>query len=101
MPVCWTPAREGYAINLPPRQVAGRACAAPIVAVDAERGIVEAVKRAEDRSGDVVVRLYEAAGGRASARLSLGFATAGVQETDLLERPLAGTPRTELDPTGR
>jgi alpha-mannosidase len=36
----------------------------------------------------VVVRLYEALGTRAAARITPGFAAASVVETDLLERPL-------------
>ena len=36
----------------------------------------------------MVVRLYEALGGRASAVLRPGFAVAGVEVVDLLERPL-------------
>ena len=48
--------------------------------------VVEAVKLAEDRSGDVIVRLYEAHGGRAAATLSTAFDFAAVVETDLLER---------------
>jgi alpha-mannosidase len=48
---------------------------------------VEAVKLADDRSGDVVVRLYESRGGRASARLQPGFPLARAAVVDLLERP--------------
>ena len=50
--------------------------------------LVEAVKLAEDRSGDVVVRLYESLGSRAATTLTADFPHAGVVETDLLERPL-------------
>ena len=46
------------------------------------------VKLAEDGSGDVVVRLYEALGTRAGARITATFDHASVAETDLLERPL-------------
>ncbi|GAA5016049.1 glycoside hydrolase family 38 C-terminal domain-containing protein [Terrabacter aeriphilus] len=82
--------REGYRINLPLREVRGGAVPAPLVRVEgSDAVVVEAVKLAEDRSGDVVVRLYEAHGGRARARLVPGFAVAEVVETDLLERPLA------------
>jgi len=49
---------------------------------------VEAVKLADDASGDVVVRLYESGGGRAQGVLRTGFPLAGAQVTDLLERPL-------------
>ena len=50
--------------------------------------MVSAVKLADDRSGDVVVRLYEAHGGRVRATLTAGFAHAGAVVTDLLEREL-------------
>ncbi len=56
--------------------------------------VVEAVKLADDRSGDVVVRLYEAHGGRATATLTPDFPVTAVTETDLLERPLADRGRT-------
>jgi alpha-mannosidase len=75
-------------LNLPLRTVRG-APIAPLVTVDSPAVVVEAVKLAEDGSGDVVVRLYEAHGGRASARITAGFEHSGVVETDLLERPLA------------
>ncbi|MBD7993873.1 alpha-mannosidase [Arthrobacter sp. Sa2CUA1] len=79
---------EGYRLNLPLRTVSGvgTAEAAPLLTVDNPAVVVEAVKLAEDRSGDVVVRLYEAFGGRAAARLTPGFGYAGVTATDLLER---------------
>jgi alpha-mannosidase len=79
---------EGYRLNLPLRTVRGRSPIAPLVTVDSPAVVVEAVKLAEDGSGDVVVRLYEAHGGRASARVTAGFEHSGVVETDLLERPL-------------
>ena len=84
---------EGYRLNVPLRVVAGAAAVAPILAVDdGGRGavVVEAVKAADDRSGDVVVRCYEALGGRASATLVAGFAHTGAVRCDLLERPLPG-----------
>jgi alpha-mannosidase len=81
--------REGYRINLPERRVTGGSSVAPVVTVDHPGVVVEAVKAADDRSGDVVVRLYEALGGRAKAVVTPSFAAAGVQETDLLERHLA------------
>ncbi len=84
--------REGYRANLPVRTIEAAATEiAPLVAVDHAGVIVEAVKLAEDGSGDVVVRLYEALGRRATARVTLGFATATVVQTDLLEREIAAT----------
>ena len=44
----------------------------PVVRVVAGPAVVEAVKLAEDRSGDVVVRLYEAYGGRGDVLLGPG-----------------------------
>ncbi|WP_405801166.1 alpha-mannosidase [Streptomyces sp. NBC_01506] len=80
---------EGYALNLPlrPGPAAGRA--EPLVTVDGPDVVVEAVKLADDRSGDVVVRLYESRGGRARTTLTAGFPVTAVQETDLLEDPLS------------
>jgi alpha-mannosidase len=78
--------RAGYRINLPARRQVGGGPVAPLVAVDNEAVVVEAVKLADDRSGDVVVRLYEALGGRATARLVAGFPLAQAMSTDLLER---------------
>ncbi|MBW5485191.1 alpha-mannosidase [Streptomyces bambusae] len=82
--------REGHWLNLPERTVRGGGPVAPLVAVDGTAVVVEAVKLAEDRSGDVIVRLYESRGGRASAVLTAGFPVAAATGTDLLERPLAG-----------
>jgi len=55
--------------------------------------VVEAVKLAEDGSGDVVLRLYESRGGRARARVSLGFEHGDVEVTDLLERTVGAAER--------
>ncbi|GLZ34819.1 alpha-mannosidase [Lentzea sp. NBRC 105346] len=78
----------GYRINLPPRVVRGSSAVEPLVTLDNPAVRVEAVKLADDRSGDVVVRLYEAHGGRAHASLRTSFPFTRIQETDLLERPL-------------
>lgn len=84
---------EAYALNLPLRAVSGGAAVAPIVETSGDAIVVEAVKLADDGSGDVVVRLYESLGTRAAGRLRAGFALAGAVRTDLLERP-AGEPVT-------
>ncbi|NBE54240.1 alpha-mannosidase [Streptomyces boluensis] len=80
--------REGYAINLPERHVRGAAPVAPLASVADDAVVLSAVKLADDGSGDVVVRCYEAAGGRARTRLELGFVAGSVVATDLLERAL-------------
>jgi len=79
---------EGYALNLPLRVADSAGTPEPVVAVDGEGVTVEAVKIADDASGDVVVRLYESRGGRARGTLRVSFPLAGAQFTDLLERPL-------------
>ncbi|GAA3714581.1 hypothetical protein GCM10023082_10370 [Streptomyces tremellae] len=75
----------GYALNLPLR-LAG-ATAGPLVALDRPDAVAESVKLADDRGGDVVVRLYEACGGAVRTRLTAGFPLAGVFDCDLLEHP--------------
>ncbi|MDT0388106.1 alpha-mannosidase [Streptomyces dubilierae] len=79
---------EGYALNLPLRVADAAGAPRPVVSVEGEGVTVEAVKLADDTSGDVVVRLYESRGGRATGVLRTGFPPAGAQITDLLERPL-------------
>ncbi|MBW9094225.1 alpha-mannosidase [Microbacterium jejuense] len=85
---------EGYRFNLPRRRIVDAAAEAiePLVAVDRPGVVVEAVKLAEDGSGDVVVRLYEALGVHARAVVTAGFDAAGVRQVDLLER--------DVDPDG-
>ncbi|WP_340374682.1 glycoside hydrolase family 38 C-terminal domain-containing protein [Streptomyces sp. SS7] len=78
---------EGYALNLPLRVAASAGAAEPVVRVEGDGVTVEAVKLADDRSGDVVVRLYESRGGRARGLVRTGFPLAGFEVTDLLERP--------------
>ncbi|MGW2583306.1 alpha-mannosidase [Streptomyces virginiae] len=93
--------REGHALNLPERVVPGAGPVAPLLAVDEDAVVVEAVKLAEDRSGDVIVRLYESRGGRARATLTADFPLAAAVESDLLERPLTGTAVGVPTPEGR
>ncbi|MBZ3905108.1 alpha-mannosidase [Streptomyces griseiscabiei] len=82
---------EGYALNLPLRVADAAGAPEPVVSVDGDGVTVEAVKLADDGSGDVVVRIYESGGGRARGVLRTGFPLAGAQITDLLERPLSET----------
>ncbi|PPG58485.1 alpha-mannosidase [Rathayibacter sp. AY1C7] len=77
----------GYALNTPVRRLTGAAPVAPLVSIDDPSVIVEAVKAADDGSGDVIVRLYESLGRRAAATLRAAFAVRAVTRTDLMERP--------------
>ncbi|MFM7063456.1 MAG: alpha-mannosidase, partial [Actinomycetes bacterium] len=90
---------EGYRLNQPPRPLAttgtGVAALAPpagtvVVSSDSPVVVVEAVKPADDRSGDVVVRCYESAGSRTRTTLRLGFPASTARTTDARERDLPG-----------
>jgi alpha-mannosidase len=58
-----------------------------LFSVDAPNVIIEAVKPAEDGSGDVVVRLYESMRTATRTVLSTTLKVKSAQETDLLENP--------------
>jgi alpha-mannosidase len=80
---------EGYALNLPLRvRAGGDGIASSLVSLEGEAASIEAVKLADDRSGDVVVRVYESLGGRADTRLRTAFPVARVEVVDLLERAI-------------
>lgn len=99
---------EGYRLNLPLRATAPAAAGGvtpgsgsldaadpvaaphPVVAVDHDGVVIEAVKAAEDGSGDLVVRLYESFGGRAAPVVSFAAAVE-VAAVDLLEGGSATT----------
>ncbi|RST14044.1 alpha-mannosidase [Streptomyces sp. WAC05374] len=83
--------RGGLALNLPLR-VAPAPELAPLVDTGNPAVTVESVKLADDRSGDVVVRLYESCGTRTRARPRTAFPVARAVVTDLLERPLHEAP---------
>ncbi len=61
----------------------------PLVALANQAVVVEAVKAADDRSGDVVVRCYESLGGKATTTLKTSFPLRRAAVTDLLERQLS------------
>jgi alpha-mannosidase len=82
---------EGYRTNLVHRTVQGERDVEPLVAVSDPAVVVEAVKLADDGSGDVIVRLYESLGGRARADVAPGFDCREISTVDLLERPLDGS----------
>jgi alpha-mannosidase len=83
---------EGYRRNLPLRPVTDAGGPVePLVRVSDPAVVVEAVKLAEDGSGDLVLRLYESRGGRARARVEADLRVTEVQQTDLLERPVPGS----------
>jgi len=81
-------AEQGYRINLPLRDVPGIGLE-PVVVSTCASIVVEAVKLAEDRSGDLIVRLYEARGSRAEGAVDFSGTFTRIVETDLLERTVA------------
>ncbi|MFI9045655.1 alpha-mannosidase [Streptomyces sp. NPDC053427] len=87
--------REGHRINLPERRIAGSGPVPPLITVDNDATVATAVKLADDASGDVIVRLHEAHGGRARTTLSTAFTLADALTTDLLERPADNGPAVE------
>jgi alpha-mannosidase len=87
--------RLGYRSSGPARTLRGGGAVAPLVASSSPAVVVETVKLAEDGSGDVVVRLYESLGGRASTRIRLDAAFERAELTDLLERPIEAAPVAE------
>ena len=90
----------GYAMNLPLRITSGRGAVPqrPLVDMDGHAAVVEAVKLADDRSGDIVVRLYESLGGRTRSVLRASFPVAEAGIVDLLERATGET--LAVDATG-
>nr|WP_223297511.1 glycoside hydrolase family 38 C-terminal domain-containing protein [Catenulispora acidiphila] len=60
----------------------------PLFGIDNDAVTPSAVKLADDRSGDVVLRVYESHGGRASALITPKFGFSGFEICDLLERPI-------------
>ena len=84
-------ARAGYAINLPPRTTNATTPVPALVSVTGPGvGIIEAVKLADDRSGDVIVRLYEPLGAHGTVHITPSF-PATITRTDLLENPIPPT----------
>ncbi|NUR59887.1 MAG: alpha-mannosidase [Catenulispora sp.] len=82
--------REGRAINTKGGSAfRGGGAVEPLFTVDNDAVVASAVKLADDRGGDVVLRVYEAHGGRASALITPRFDFSGFEICDLLERPIS------------
>ncbi|MEX1105534.1 MAG: glycoside hydrolase family 38 C-terminal domain-containing protein [Ilumatobacteraceae bacterium] len=80
--------REAEALNMPLRVVpSGGTVAAPVVTIDHPGVLISAVKRADDGSGDLIVRLHEACGDRAEVQLRTAAGIRSAQWCDALEEP--------------
>lgn len=83
---------EAEALNMPLRVVSGQAASVPdpIVTIDHGGVQITAVKRADDGSGDVIVRLYEACGDRTTFTVRTPFHIGSASRCNLLEEPQQG-----------
>ncbi len=88
----------GYELNLPARVITGEREVAPLLTSSTPAIVIEAIKLADDRSGDLIVRVYESLGTRASGQLVADFDFESVVFTDLLERvePVETAPTLDL-----
>ncbi|MFB9275544.1 alpha-mannosidase [Cohnella cellulosilytica] len=79
--------REAYALNVPLLQVRGQAPAARpgLIVCDADNVVIDAIKLAEDGSGDWIARAYEAKGASVRCAFAIGADVAEARETNLLE----------------
>lgn len=79
--------REAYELNVSPLVIPGAAEERSLFQVDAPNIVLETVKPAEDGSGDIIVRLYEAKRTATRCVLVTTFPFSQAMETDMLERP--------------
>ncbi|WP_110589910.1 alpha-mannosidase [Microbacterium suaedae] len=77
----------GLALNLPARERSGSPVA-PLVSVS-DGIVVSGVKLAADRSGDLIVRVYEPHGRRVTGSVSIDVPGAEVREASLIEDVIA------------
>ncbi len=79
--------KEAYELNCPVTTAAGSREAASLLATDAANIVIEAVKPADDGSGDIIVRLYESKRTATRCVLSSSLPIASVHQADMLENP--------------
>ncbi|WP_291280188.1 glycosyl hydrolase-related protein, partial [Galactobacter sp.] len=82
----------GQRLNSRTRTLTGAAGVEPLVSVSGDGVLLDAVKLAEDRSGDLIVRVHEARGRLASAKIALDASAAtvaSVEEVSLLEEAVS------------
>ncbi|OGV48328.1 MAG: hypothetical protein A2X49_13885 [Lentisphaerae bacterium GWF2_52_8] len=79
--------REAYELNVPALAINGAAKTGQLLSLDADNLIVEAIKPAEDGSGDLIVRIYEAMRSETQATLLSTLPIVNAKEADMLENP--------------
>lgn len=82
--------REAYELNVPVMVLPGAGGEGSLFSLNATNIVIEAVKPAEDGSGDVIVRLYEAKRMATGCTLVVGLPVKFTSETDMMEEN--GTP---------
>jgi len=87
----------GHALGDALRAVGSCASVAALATASPGNVVIDTVKLAEDRSGDVIVRLYESAGTRTRATLHFDVSVSEAWSADLLERDLGETLAAEPD----
>jgi alpha-mannosidase len=80
--------REAYDLNVPPVMQAGSAESVSLFSVDLPNIIIEAVKPAEDGSGDCIVRLFECKHAAGTAVVRTALPVGRVDRASMLEEPL-------------
>ena len=80
--------REAYDLNVPMRVCAGGLDGFSAFSLDAENVFIDTVKPAEDGSGDIILRLYEAKRADTRCSLSINVPAHGVWDCDMLENKL-------------
>lgn len=80
--------RQGYELNVKPQVSAGAVESFSGISIDRENVMLDTMKPAEDGSGDVVLRLYEAKKAAVDAEISLGFKAGKAYLCDMLENIL-------------
>jgi alpha-mannosidase len=77
--------RQGYEFNVEPFVIEGSIPAFEAVSILPKNIILEAMKPAEDGSGDVIFRLYEAAGAAVNAEIKIELPVGKIWECNMLE----------------
>ena len=87
--------RQGYELNVKPVVSKGAVDRFSAVTVDKANVILDTMKPAEDGSGDIVLRLYEAKKAATKAEVSLQFGAAKAYLCDMLENVIEEVPVTD------
>lgn len=77
--------REAYALNVKPVVVPGQAPDFSAFSVDEDNIFIDTVKLAEDQSGDIILRLYEAKKADTACNLAINIPVKAVALCDMLE----------------